>query len=86
MALERAAMAGGFSPDWQQLNSDSSQWRQANGAPRYYLYTLKAMAFIKLRCCEFDLAREILDKLLELDQEDQVGASVISQLLLATVE
>lgn len=86
MALERAASLGGFSTDWRDLNHDSSQWVKAYGAARMYLYTLKALAFIKLRRGQYDLAKCVLFKLSELDKDDQVGWSVIFDLLNAMME
>jgi hypothetical protein len=74
----------GFSTDWRQLDSTSAEWLPAVGATRYFLYSLKALAFIRLRREDPEGARRILDKLQELDPEDQVGGSVIQDLALGS--
>ena len=86
LALHKAAELGGFSPDWNVLNSSSSQWSPASDAQRFYLYTLKALAFISLRVSNLVKAKEVLEKLQELDPTDQVGGSVVADLLAGSLE
>ena len=52
----------------------------------FYLYTLKALAFIKLRRQQAQEAESILALLRELDPEDRCGASVVMQLAHALPE
>lgn len=78
--LRAAAEQGGFPADWRELAIASADWTRPEGAERFYLYTLKALGFISLRMREFRLALDILDKLRELDPQDQVGGSVILDL------
>jgi hypothetical protein len=52
----------------------------------FYLYTLKALAFIKLRQDQAIEAHSILALLREIDPEDRCGASVIMQLAQALEE
>ncbi len=80
LALRKSAELGGFPSDWRVLNVDSTQWIPAQVPQRFYLYTLKALAFINLRFGRNSVAEELLDKLAELDPEDQVGHSVIRDL------
>jgi tetratricopeptide (TPR) repeat protein len=79
-ALQQAAKRGGFTPDWQQLNTTSTDWTQHEGAARVFLYSLKALAFIRLRKGMQDEARQLLAKLQQLDTQDLVGSSVIMDL------
>lgn len=79
-ALQRAALSGGFHEDWQQLTSASCDWSQEDGPARIYLYSLKALAFISLRKGNHKHGRALLAKLQQLDPQDLVGGSVISQL------
>lgn len=79
-ALQRAAIRGGFNGDWQQLTTESTDWSQEDGPARTYLYSLKALAFIRLRKGEHESGRALLARLQELDPQDQVGGSVIRQL------
>ena len=85
-ALSEAAAQGGFSADWTTLTENSTQWTPAPDAQRFYLYTLKALAFINLRKNRTDLANAILNKLITLDPKDQVGGSVIRDLASGSLE
>jgi len=86
-AAEEAARAGlaeaarqvGITSDWTILTPTSADW-DSQGAERFYLYTLKALAFITLRKDDVPAAEAILVKLRELDPPDHVGHSVISAL------
>lgn len=78
--LEKAAEMGGFTADWKQLFPQSAQWTKADSVERVYLYTMKALGFIRLRLLDFAGSEEILNKLQILDPHDQVGGSVILEL------
>lgn len=75
--LEQAATAAGFSANWRQLSVSSACWSPAVGNVRYFLYSLKAAGFVRLRCGDVQGALAILEKLMELDPQDQVGGSVV---------
>jgi len=79
-ALEIAAGQGGFDPDWTLLTPESAAWSQVEGPQHFYLFTLKALAFIRLRSGQTGSAMMILAKLFELDPDDGVGGSVIRDL------
>jgi len=85
-ALDAAAEQGGFSADWSCLSADAMQWHPATDAQRFFLYTMKALAFINLRKGNPMLADSMLTKLAELDPKDQVGASVIRDLASGVAE
>lgn len=82
-ALSQAAMQGRFDSDWRVLDSNSSNWSVEDGPQRVYLYSLKALAFIRLRKGRSDEAKAILAKLSQLDPLDQVGGSVIMEMAAA---
>lgn len=85
--LEEAARQGGFPNDYGRLASDTRQWNlYASEITLFYLYTLKALAFIKLRRQQETEARQILAILPVLDPEDRCGASVIMSLAEALSE
>lgn len=67
--------------DWRKQNINSHHWQNASGAERAYLYSLKAMGFVLLRKGELDLSLEVLKKLQELDPQDQVGGSVLLEVV-----
>ncbi len=82
-ALVKSARQGRFSYDHATLNADSTDWNDPRGPGRVFLYSLKALAFIRLRENDLEDAQSILDTLARLDPSDQVGAGVIRDLLLA---
>lgn len=83
LALETAARQGGFSPDWTHLDVQSCDWRRVDAPQHFYLFTLKALAFMRLRLGRAEESHQILAKLQELDPQDSVGASVIRDLAYA---
>ena len=80
LALDAAAKQGGFSADWTRLDAGSADWRRVDAPQHFYLFTLKALAFMRLRLGRPAESHALLDKLAELDPLDSVGASVIREL------
>jgi len=78
--LRIAANSEGFSADWRKLDSDSARWQPAQGNIRHFLYSLKAAGFVRLRRGDVEEALAVLEKLRELDPQDQVGGSVVYEL------
>jgi len=76
--LARAAEAGGFDADPTRLFAEDSRWQSATGNDRLYLYSLKALGFVRLRLGNVDGAVSVLDELKRLDPLDQVGGSVVA--------
>jgi hypothetical protein len=79
-ALEESARQGGFSVSWEQLTPESSDWLAHDSPQHFYLFSLKALAFIRLRLGDREECDRILAKLRLLDRTDTVGASVIGAL------
>jgi hypothetical protein len=79
-ALNSAAGAAGFDPDWNGLGFDSADWRASEGPARVYLYSLKALCFIRLRQNDSIGAAALFAALRRLDPDDQVGAGVLRDL------
>lgn len=69
-----AARQANLSPDWKLWEPDEIS---LDGPGRFALYTLKALAFIRLRRDEPDEARIALEHLARLDPTDAVGGSVV---------
>ncbi len=80
-ALTVSARHGGFDADWRTVDILSADWCNRCGPPHFYLFSLKALAFICLRRTRAEESGEILDKLAEIDPEDSVGAGVIRDLM-----
>jgi hypothetical protein len=72
-----AARQAGWSTNWRDWSAQSVI---PDGAGRFALYTLKALAFIHLRRSERAQALEILDALRELDPAGVVGWPVVAAL------
>lgn len=75
--LKEAASQAGWHLDWRE-------WRPQAGLPegagRFALYTLKALAFIHLRQNNPDYANQILARLKQLDPTGAVGWPVVAAL------
>lgn len=80
LALRTAARRGGFDADWTLADPHTADWTDTHGAAHFYLFSLKALAFIRLRMGFPVESTAILDKLAEIDPRDQVGAEVIRAL------
>ena len=75
--LREAARQAGWDTDWQRWQP---QPVLPEGAGRFALYTLKALAFIHLRQDRRDQALRILDALARLDPTGAVGWPVVAAL------
>ena len=81
-ALTKAALTGGFCYDWTKLQPHP-EWADPDSAGRAYLYSLKALAFIRLRQDNPKSAKGILDTLRRLDPDDVIGADVVRALAIS---
>lgn len=77
LALDAAARQAHISADWRLQDKDTCDWSKVNAPQHFYLFSLKALAFIRLRQQRAEDAALILAKLREIDPQDTVGASVI---------
>ena len=85
--LEESAKQSGFPNDSRRLVQNLQKWNlYANESTLFYLYTLKALAFIKLRLGFTLDAQLVLSQLRQLDPEDRSGASVIMDLAAGVTE
>jgi hypothetical protein len=76
-ALKTAARLGGFPESYASLTPETTDWTRHDSPQHFYLFSLKALAFIRLRQGDSSGCSEILGKLRELDSADTVGGSVI---------
>ena len=85
--LAESAKQGGFPNVYRCLVENRKMWNgYANESTLFYLYTLKALAFIKLRLGFTLEAQLVLSHLQQLDPEDLSGASVIMDLAAGVTE
>lgn len=78
--LDAAARAAKLRADWQSVQPLDADFN-APGPARFWLFTLKALAFIYLRQGERATAAAIVAHLQLLDPADHLGASVVNTLL-----
>jgi hypothetical protein len=78
LALDKSASQANITSDWRQLDAQSCDWSQVDAPQHFYLFSLKALAFVRLRQQCLEDANAILSKLKEIDPQDLVGASVIA--------
>lgn len=81
LALAESARQAGMPSDWEKLSRSPIRHSvYATEAGLFYLFSLKALAFIKLRRQHLQEAGEILRHLRRLDPEDRSGGSVVASL------
>lgn len=79
-AIHAAAKACGLPANWQEVSVSSCDWNDDESPQRVYLYSLKALSSVLLRLGSVDESYQILQKLYEIDPQDQTGSSVIHEL------
>lgn len=78
--LDIAAEQAGLPDDWRVVQGDMADF-MSPGPARFWLFTLKALAFIRLRQQDVESARLYLGKVQELDPDGGIGAGVIEALI-----
>jgi hypothetical protein len=84
IGLVQAARAAGLPEDWRDVTAASAASFQGDGPARFWLFTLKALAFIHLRSGRAEEAREFLDKIERVDPQANIGGDVIQAMLSST--
>lgn len=82
--LREAASRAGLSADWRAVATPLPDEVGQGTAGRFWLFTLKALAFIHLRSHRPEQARELLLKLDACDPGARIGGEVLASLLDAT--
>ncbi len=83
VAMELAAKKSNFFLPWQDMNISQIGYgvMESMTMVRFYLLALKGAGYLNLRLDNLDEGIAMLEKVLELDKEDRLGAG----LLLSTV-
>lgn len=82
--LLEAARQAGLAEDWRQVvpgHVPAGADFRGSGPARFWLFTLKALAFIALRSGRPDDARELLAHIVALDDQAHIGGEVVATLL-----
>jgi len=76
--LTRAAIDNSLPLDWRQVRAEDAAFGDFDAvAPRFFMFSLKGYAYLSMRLGSFDESADAIDKLLELDPTDKVGAGVL---------
>ena len=76
LAIARTALGPNFG---DEPPSDAAA--RDDAAVRFYLFTLKGLAYLNLRLDDFEEARLLLGELRRLDPQDRVGGALLAQVL-----
>lgn len=76
--LAKAARDNGLPEDWRLAQPEAADFSSFGALlPRFFLFTLKGYAYLNLRLGNLEEGRAAVEKLLELDPTDKVGAKVL---------
>ncbi|KIZ34682.1 MULTISPECIES: tetratricopeptide repeat protein [Rhodopseudomonas] len=76
--LLKAARDNHLNADWRRVRRADAEFSSfAAALPRFYLFTLKAYAYLRMRLGDIDEGHAAIEKLLELDPSDKVNAGVL---------
>lgn len=79
--LEKAARDNALPVQWQAVTPQFADFSSYAALPRFYLFTLKACAYLHMRLGELATGAAMLAKLIELDPLDRLGGSVLHGVL-----
>jgi tetratricopeptide (TPR) repeat protein len=80
--LEDAAARIGIAGDWREVRAQDAEFGSYEAVlPRFYLFTLKAYAYLQMRLGDLGMGRAATVKLLELDPQDKLGGKVLLSVL-----
>lgn len=78
LCLAKAARESRIPLDWRAVKPGDARFgRYEEVLPRFFLFTLKGYAYLNMRLGHIEEGRAAVDKLLELDPSDKVGAGVL---------
>lgn len=79
--LEKAARDNALPIDWRAVTPRFADFSSYAVLPRFYLFTLKACAYLHMRVGSLVMGEAMLTKLIELDPLDRLGGSVLRGVL-----
>ncbi len=80
--LEKAARENNLAGNWRDVKPGDAQFgRYEEMAPRFFLFTLKGYAYLQMRLGNLDEGFDAVQKLLELDPTDKIGAKVLLEVI-----
>jgi hypothetical protein len=77
VCLVEAAHYNNLPEDWRQVESVDANFSSYDAMPRFYLFVLKGYAYLQMRLGNLDEGLLAVNKLLDLDPSDKIGATVL---------
>lgn len=82
LCLTLAQRELGLQGEWSEIEAADAPFGDVSAyAPRFFLFSLKAWGYLQMRLGRLDEGRRAVDKVLQLDPWDRVGASVLLGIL-----
>lgn len=82
LCLAKALRENRLGPDWRDVKPNQADFGEWGAVlPRFFLFSLKGWAYLRMRLGDLAAGRLAVDKLLELDPSDKVGAKVLLDVL-----
>ncbi|KAF2992347.1 hypothetical protein OGR47_10870 [Methylocystis sp. MJC1] len=76
--LTRAAIDNSLPLNWRHVTPQDAAFGDFDAiAPRFFMFSLKGYAYLSMRLGDFEESAAAIDKLLELDPADKIGAKVL---------
>ena len=76
--LAKATSEIGLDPDWRKAAKEDANFGNFEAIlPRFFMFSLKGVAYLQMRLGNLEEGRVALDKLIELDPADRIGAKVL---------
>jgi tetratricopeptide (TPR) repeat protein len=76
--LVKAGRENNFSTDWRDVGPDDGAFgRYEDMLPRFFMFSLKGYAYLQMRLGDLQEGQRAIEKLLELDPSDKIGARVL---------
>ncbi|MGV7219116.1 hypothetical protein [Bradyrhizobium sp. UFLA05-112] len=80
--ISKAAEMNNLSSDWHLVRAHDAEFgRYDDILPRFFLFSLKGYAYLQMRLGQTEEGRIAVQKLLELDPTDKIGAKVLQRVL-----
>jgi tetratricopeptide (TPR) repeat protein len=80
--LTRAAIDHSLPLDWRMVRPSDAAFGEYDAiGPRFFMFSLKGYAYLNMRLGDLQESAAAIDKLLELDPKDKVGAQVLRDVL-----
>jgi tetratricopeptide (TPR) repeat protein len=82
ICLEKAARDNRLPADWRAVRRSDARFGDYEAiGPRFYLFTLKAYAYLQMRLGDLAVGRAALQKLLQIEPSDKLNARLLLDVL-----